>query len=235
MKFEQYAGQETTAGAIWLHIHSKGLKVINLALGSVAVMFFEDIYKRFNIVNRYGLVYGEDYVITPYVAGEETAIAAFAKDTWGTVSTDIYGTPIPDLPLMQRVRTLDDVALAFMTSYSYTSYDYFIRQWGYAYNKPLIQALHAFSPIAYAYPFPVTGCLDGDKGNAEYEFMTHNPGDAIARYDATNTQSGAYLIMLFGGMIMYLWGRNRDKGKERAQTGAAKSEPERSHYGGMER
>ena len=200
VKFEQYQGLETSAAAVWKSMHSRGMKVICFSMGGLAPLFFEDIYKRFNLVELYGLKYGEDFVITPFVAGEETAMASFAKDTWATVATDIYGNAIKDLPLMQRVRNYDAVALGIMSSYSFSNYDQYIRQWGYAFNKPLIQAFHGFTPIAYAYPWPVVGALDGDRGNAEFEYMTGFRGEAAARFEAMSTYGITYVILFVGAL-----------------------------------
>jgi hypothetical protein len=209
VKFEQYQGQETTAGALFKLMHSRGLKVICFSLGGLAPLFFEDIYKRYDLVKLYGLKYGEDYVITPYVSGEETALAAFAKDTWSTQATDNYGTPIKDLPLMQRVRTGSDIALGIMSSYSWSNYDQYIRQWGHAYKIPLIQVFHGFSPIAYAYPWPVVGALDGDRGNAEFEYLSGFPGAALARLEAASTINGTIIVMLVGGILINVFTRTR--------------------------
>jgi hypothetical protein len=209
VKFEQYKGLETSAAAVWKAMHSRGLKVICLSMGGLASLFFEDIYKRFKLVELYGLVYGEDYVITPFIAGEETALASFARDTWATVSNDIYGNAISSLPLMQRVRNYDAVSLGIMSSYSFTNYDQYIRQWGYAFNKPLIQAFHGFTPIAYAYPWPVVGALDGDRGNAEFEYMTGFRGEAAARFEAMATYGMTYVILFVGVLAGNLFIRTR--------------------------
>jgi hypothetical protein len=202
-KFEQYKGKEDVCAAIWRSLHQRKLKVINLSVGPVAQIFFEDIYKRNKLVERYGLKYGEDYVITPYIAGEETALAAFAKDTWSAVSTDLYGTPISSLPLMQRVRSFNDVALGWMACYSASNNDQFIRQWGWAYNKPLIMSFQGFGAVAYAYPFPVKGVLDGIRGEAEFEFLTGFGGAQLAQLQAQSLFGLVYLVLLAGGFVGY--------------------------------
>jgi hypothetical protein len=219
VKFEQYQGQETTAAALFKLMHSRGLKVVCFSLGGLAPLFFEDIYRRNRLVELYGLKYGEDYVITPFVAGEETALAAFAKDTWATISTDIYGNPVKELPLMQRCRTGNDIALGIMSSYSWSNYDQYIRQWGHAFKIPLVQVFHSFNPIAYAYPWPVVGALDGDRGNAEFEYLSGFPGAALARLEAANMINATLICMLVGGMLIRVYGslRKVPKLKEEAK------------------
>jgi hypothetical protein len=42
-KSEQYKGKEDVCEAIWKLMHQRKLKVINLSVGPVAQIFFEDI------------------------------------------------------------------------------------------------------------------------------------------------------------------------------------------------
>jgi len=212
MRTGDYVGSEDVAAAVFKVIHQRKLKIICLSLGPAPPLFFEDIYKRNKLVELYGLKYGEDYVITPYVAGEEAALAAFAKDTWATVSTDIYGTPIKNIPLMQRVRTLNDVALCWMASYSWSNFEQFVRQWGHAYNKPLILWPGDYWAVAQYYPWPVTGVLSGVRGSAEFEALTKFGGAELARLESQSTFGLAYLLFITGGLVAYrLFGKTPKK------------------------
>jgi hypothetical protein len=203
MKLEAYKGKEDVMKAIMSVVHSRGLKAVCLSLGAIAPLIFEDIYERNNLEEIYGLTYGVDYVITPFISGEETAMASFAADTWSTMASDLFGTPIQNIPLMQEVRSAEDVDLWWFASYSAGNIDQAVRQWGWAYDQPIIMAFQSYGSAAYAYPWPLVGVLDGIRGEAEFEYMSGFPGAELARYEGQSTAGITMLSTIAIGLIYY--------------------------------
>jgi hypothetical protein len=93
-----------------------------------------------------GMVYGEDYVVLPYLAGFDTALAAMAENM-RLFDTDATGIPIDQLPAMDGINTLNDFDMA-ITSYGYNDWpEAFIRQWPAKYEIRSMTMLRSFSDI----------------------------------------------------------------------------------------
>jgi hypothetical protein len=185
-KTEGYAGIEDSWVATVYYIHQRGLKLVCLSLGPLANAVFEDIYSRGKLVERFDLEYGVDYVFTPFIPGEETALAAFARDIPGTVPTDYLGTPISQLSIFDGLQTLSDIDLCWASSYSAMNYEQYIRQWGYAYDMPIILNVHGYGSIAAWYPWPMVGVITGMKQYAEFEMMVGYFGQELQLFQSTS-------------------------------------------------
>lgn len=216
-KTEGYAGIEDSWVATVYFIHQKGLKLICLSLGPLANAVFEDIYARGNLVEVFGLVYGEDYVFTPFIPGEETALAAFARDIPGTVATDYLGTPISQLPIFDGLQTLSDVDLTWASSYSAMNYEQYIRQWGYAYDMGIILNVHGYGSIAAWYPWPMVGVITGMKQYAEFEMMVGYFGQELQLYQSTSFISLIGITFVAFAIAYNALKRQRERALDTAQ------------------
>jgi len=134
------------------------------------------------------IVYGEDIVIFPYLAGEEAALITIRDNMW-FFSHDIYGNSIDQIPLMQRVHTLFDCDLIVWT-YQFTTFPAAaVRQWAEPmWREKHVKTLDAkrYHAIAPWYGTYVHGCLDSVRGYAEYEYLTKYYGEELGRLDARN-------------------------------------------------
>jgi hypothetical protein len=89
-----------------------GLKVVALAFWAAGGPLAHDI-----ITEVYGegyedtAEYGTNIVYLGYVPGAEVGMQTFGDSTWDAKGTDHYGTSLPDLPLMQEVRSAADIDL----------------------------------------------------------------------------------------------------------------------------
>jgi len=170
-----YHGHRDLWGTQFYHWVRKGLKIICVVLDTTSQIAFIDVFRRYGLEKGYGgtYEYGKDFMITPFIPGEETAMARFAADIWGTCAgRDWYGTSLTELPLMANIRSFADVHLTTFKAYSGTHIEMAIRQWSSA-NFPNVKlvATHAFEDLAYAYGTRVMGTISGTRGNAEYAYM----------------------------------------------------------------
>ena len=140
--------------------------------------------------------YGVDYVNLGFIPGMETAMAAFAKDVWATAPSDMYGTPISQLPVMSGIKTAKDFALVlFITGSDVAA---MIRQYVSAYGSKMV----AFATIGWVPSFTpylssgqLVGLVPGVTGGAQYELLMKSPGAGLATTDALSL-GFIYLVVL---------------------------------------
>jgi hypothetical protein len=208
------------------YIASRQLRIVYVCVSDVSPIGVEDAIRSSGVETTYGWKKGVDYVITPYIAGEETALASFASDVQGTVATDYYGTPASQLPLMSNLTTLADFQLTIASYGTFTFADMFARQWAGKYPTVPMIVYGMFGTVAAYYPTLVRGALDLDRGSAEFEVLVRQPGIYASRMDARNTFGYTLIIlMLLGNIAHYQTGGFKKKagaGFERAFFGEQK-------------
>ena len=140
-----------------------------------------------------GLKYGENWVQLGWLPGWESSLAALVRDIHEVAPTDYQGTPIGQLPMMENIRSVEDLDLLGWSGYYVDEY---ARQWT-GFGKPTIVNLSA-TTVAMAKPWfekgLITAYLNGQRGCAEYETLTGFRGFATSAMDA---QSLAHLLAIF--------------------------------------
>jgi len=91
----------------------KGLRLVAVPLGTEAVQFEKYCIDAALVDKKFGgpWTYGVDYVVLPYLAGGSAALVSFLTSVRSQVSTDVKGTPIDQLPIMNDFRSYKDIAL----------------------------------------------------------------------------------------------------------------------------
>jgi hypothetical protein len=185
----------------------KGAKLVMLSSAVEGPLMYDiAINKMKPFLDGAGYVYGTDYVYLGYTAGAETALAAIASDIKSVYSTDQYGTPINNLPLMQDVNNHADYTMVI--SYTMGSPESFVRQFNTQYG--VIVHIHCGEMMTPTIlPFwasgQITGLLNGGVGAAELEVLVQRPGDAVKLtdvYSFSNLIVFAFLIIGNIGFIM---------------------------------
>jgi len=208
--FPGYMGKRDMYRAVIYHIFDRKLKFIMCSFWHDVPQAFVDLIAYSGVEKKYGVKEGVDYVIFPYLAGEETALAAAAADFHKAYATDIRGVPVKDIPLMQGVHSLKDVQLVISDASSFTFIDMFVRQWPAAYGVKAVD-IWTFANVAPYYGRFVFGALDGPRGYAEYESLTGYVGEELLRMDARNLQGLMVFAALFLGNLSYFYIRSRQK------------------------
>ena len=202
---EPPVGARTFYYALLSFIYQNDLKVIYVPLGIGGELAAEYASTYGGIVEEYGLEYGEDYVIMPYLAGEETAMAAVATNFREAYSMDIRGTPIDDIPLLDGIKDFNDIDLAIAQYGIFTFGEMFVRQWAVKF-KPII-VLGQFYGIAPYWGTYVVGNIDGTlRSLAEMEYLVGIPGEELIRLDSMNLQGAFTIIMIIGSIIVWAVG-----------------------------
>jgi hypothetical protein len=195
--------------AILQHLMRRPVKVILVSWWPDGALFHE---KAVESVDKTGKKYGEDWVNLGYIAGVETAIAAFTKDIRALVKTDLFGTPIDQLPMMKGVNKAEDISLIIPIFQSEA--DVWARQWTGPYQTKVICIATKFSQPG-AMPFVTGGqylsILAGSRDAAEYELLVGIVGRGLK---ATSAFSGVYLLgalLPIAGSIIELRRRQQPK------------------------
>jgi len=181
--------------AIMRHLVQKGAKIVVWGVGHMDIpITWEKIKSETPGLAKYK--YGEDYVFIGFIAGTETAIAQLAVDVHAVVKADYYGTPIAQLPLMQRVKSAKDVSLVITTDTGDAPL-WYVRHWYMPYKVPIGENGIAMMGSEYM-PFykagQFVGILIGVRGGAEYERLLGYLGMGATACDALNV---SHLLVIF--------------------------------------
>jgi hypothetical protein len=133
---------------------------------------------------QYGYQYGRDYVNWGYRPSDAIVLLlkAAVRDIPGTIKTDVRGTALAQVPVMQGIKTVDDIAAIVEVAPSQT-----IPLWITYYQRTGKEPIPTiYCPTAVmakeAYPLldsgQLQGMLEGLKGAIEYEGLLKEPGFA---------------------------------------------------------
>lgn len=150
------------------------------------------------IAEEAGYVYGEDWVNTGFIqtsGGMGAVIDGLCRDFHKFRPADVHGTPVRDLPLMQNVRTVEDMHMFYVVTYNPpTEWISFVKG---QHGTPVgFGCMSIMAPTFYTLvdSGQLCGMLVGNRGASEYEALIDRPG------------LGTKLIMVasFGNAIIIL-------------------------------
>jgi hypothetical protein len=152
-----------------------------------------------SIQNEYSYVYGRDYVNIGYRpnAAIVPMLKSAVRDVPGSFGNDIRGTPLAQVPVMQGIKTVNDVGLIIEITPSNTvgAWIQFYQRTG---DKP-IPTLFCPTAVMAAEAFPylksgqLQGMLNGLSGATEYEVLTGTKGFGTR---ASASLSYAHLLII---------------------------------------
>lgn len=170
------------------------------------------------IAEQAGYVYGRDWVNTGFVQAPTSmavVIDALARDFHNIRRADVHGTPVADLPLMQHVRTISDVHLVYVITYSPTpEWISFIKG---QFGVPVaFGCMSIMAPSYYAYidSNQLCGMLIGNRGAAQYEALIGRPSLGTRLSMAQSFGNGAIILAALVGNLG-LWAALRARRKAR--------------------
>ena len=203
--------------AVFHHFFKRGLKVVIMATSAEGPLMYSLVMEKVKPEERYGAVYGEDYVLLGYIAGVQTAMAAVLGDLHAAVSTDYFGTSIAEIPLLREVRGAEDIALvAYLTTAGGIAEGWVYQAYS-AYGLPLLGGfLSMMTPSLKPYydTGQLLGIIDGLKGAADMEYLVGVPGDAIRSSDILSFTQTMVLIFIIIGNVSYFGAKMAKKEAE---------------------
>ncbi|RJS88325.1 hypothetical protein DRO56_00655 [Candidatus Bathyarchaeota archaeon] len=202
---------ESSAGMIAMikQMARKGLRLVTCPVWTEAPQFHKYVIDAARVdKDKYGgpWEYGVDYVLLPYMPGGDMVVFdSFLKDVHATVSVDLAGTPIDELPLMQDLHDYHDIALWICPHWGFVSVIRIVAaQYGITCISPAQSTAYAFfSPFMEAYPGKVY-MLNGYVGGAQYEALVGIKGLGHKVMDSYAFASTLIVLFIVLGNITML-------------------------------
>ncbi len=194
------------------HLMQRGVRIVGVATRADSALFNDQVLQRW--APEYGYVYGKDYVVMPYVAGDEALVIAMGRMPFSELyPVDFYGNSTAGT-LIDEIQTVEDIdcVVDMLTG---DSLIWFIRQLNASFGTVVTggtTAVGAPGLIPYYQSGQLSGVLSGLKGAAEYELLAKLPGTAASGMDA---QSLSHLLIVFFvlmGNAAYFTRRRSGKG-----------------------
>lgn len=189
--------------AVVEHLLRRDIKLIWVPAAVEGVPWMSTVQSELHAEER--KVYGVDYVNLPFVAGGETTMLAFLSDAHKTYPTDIYGTPINEIPLMQNVKTGED--FDYVIGLLSDDIAYYVRPYVVTGHRELC-CINSAGLYPTMVPYLDSGllhtCLRGLQGGAEYERLINRPSAATASMDAMTLGHAVVFVLVILGNIFYL-------------------------------
>lgn len=211
---ELYPMTVATMKHLWSMNQAKNWKIVVIAFWNQGPMVFDTLLTQVDPAADYGLVYGEDWVEMGWVPGSETGMAALATDIWAQLPRDyLENQPVSSYPIMQDIRTAEDVDLVISFETGTPGFPEWARQWNTPFGTPFIVGCIGVSVPGMA-PYLTTGqlsaLLPGLTASAEYENLIGKPGLAVAASDAVSmSHLLVFLMVLIGNVAFFASGGTR--------------------------
>jgi hypothetical protein len=196
------------------HLFRKNCKIVTLStipLGGPSVA--ERVTRE--MAALYNKQYGVDFVNLGYKPNYVSVLRGFATSIESIYPTDNSGTILAQLPLMQTVKTYDQIAFIFVVADN-GIVDYWVSIVNAQFGKKMCMAVTSvMAPKQYAYmgSGQITGILGGMKGAAEYEQLVQKPGLATIGISIQSLVHFLLIALIGLGNLGYLLER-RAKQKE---------------------
>ena len=153
----------------------------------------------------FGKVYGEDYVLLNYHPSTVSGINSFCDDVWKVMNKDYFGTPFEELPMMDAMRSYEDIDMLVLGSGDCLAAEKQIVVWYGVYGVPNADyCLSCCFPNWIPYVGegrPVQGLIDGNQGANELELYTKRPGVSAAFISARSWAVGLAMVLIVLGNI----------------------------------
>lgn len=199
--------------ATFHHLWNRNFKVVVVASWNQGPMVMDVVLDELKPAEKYGKVYGEDWIELGWFAQSEIGMAALGKDIWATIPVDhLEDKPTSSYSIMQDIKTAEDVDLLISFETGTPGLPEWARQWITPYDTPVMVGCIGVMVPEVA-PYLQTGqcraLLPGLTASAEYEQLLRRPGLATAGVDAISVSHLLVIILVVVGNVAYLMYRGR--------------------------
>jgi len=184
------------AEAMLEHAFSRDQKVLAIALWPQGVQMADQAFTEAKIAYP-NKAYGVDYINLGYKVGGIVAIQAMGRSLPDVFPTDQSGTKYSDIPMLNNIRNLKDIAYINSLSSGTPGIKEWVMAARDALGTPVTGGTTAVSAPGF-FPYvnsqkQLHGMLGGLKAASEYEVLIGKIGSATTKMDA---QSVAHLLIL---------------------------------------
>lgn len=197
---------QTVSLIVHRHLRDHGVRVIDVCLWPTGPSAVAEVLD--GVYGKAGKEYGKDYVFLGFKEGREVVMASMGNSIPATYPADSRGTPVGQLPIMQGVKNISDLAGLISVSAGYPGTKEWVQQVKNRYNIPMISACNGVSApeyFAYYESKQLSGLVGGMKAFAEYERLLGG-ATGFATMAMTSQASGHYVLVLLivAGNVLYL-------------------------------
>jgi hypothetical protein len=167
---------------------------------------------------KYDELYGNQLVIIGFIPGRESAVKALAADMRMT-ETDVYGTPLDELPAMEGVLTAEDLDAICIVSGSMGWVNFYLRQIQVQFGTPFICGIQAsaYTQMLPYIPETIKAYILGLRGAREFEKVI-SPGQPLyvpnlqGMMDALSSGFFYIVILIIATNVLYYLSRSQNGG-----------------------
>ncbi len=192
---------------------NKGHKVYVVCLWPDGQFMAEEALEEV-AVEKYGLTYGEDFVLLGFRPGAEAVVKGIVSDLRKLYTIDAKGTKLNDIPMMEGVSRFEDFDFLFSGSAGYPG----TTEWVLFASDPTgvpmstgTTSIQVNEMMPYVLGGQIKGILAGMPGAAEYEALIEEPGIATSGMDAQSVAHFVIVLFIFFGNLGYYIDRKRSK------------------------
>lgn len=207
------AETEPMSRAALHQLFRKNMKVVTLTTIPLGGPSIAERVTR-DMAAKYGKVYGVDYVNLGYKPNYVSVLKGLGTSIESIYPTDNAGTPLSQLPLMQKVKSYTDMKFIFVVTDN-GIIDYWISIVAAQFKIPVgagVTAVMAPKQYAFVGSGQLTGLLGGMKGAAEYEELVGKHALATTGMGIQSLIHFLLIALIILGNLGYFIGK-RLKGK----------------------
>ncbi|GAH98398.1 unnamed protein product, partial [marine sediment metagenome] len=210
---ELYPMTVATMHHLWTDTKAKNFKIVVIATWNQGPLVFDTLLDQMNPASTYGVVYGEDWIELGWIPGSETGMAALAVDMWSQTPRDfLEDRPLSDYPIMENIKTAEDIDLVVSFETGTPGLPEWLRQWNTPYGTPFIVGCIGVSVPGMA-PYLASGQLDalmpGLTASGEYEVLIGRPGLAVSGLDAVSMSHLLVVLLVVVGNIAFFASKSK--------------------------
>lgn len=198
--------------ALIYHLGQKGVKAIFVTFVPQGT---QQTKKFITGLEAAGRKYGTDLVDLGFLAGEETALAAFFGDMKKACPKDARGTATADIPLLKNINTARDVKLLIHFAQSLPGTAEYVRQLG-PYGITFVECVSTgamATSVTYVQSKQALGLIAGLQGAAEYEMLNKHLAYATTAMDSQSLAYTVFIGAVIAGNVIYYIERKRARTK----------------------
>ena len=197
----------STMHYLWDNCQANNWKIVVLGFWVQGPLVFDTVLDQMNPESTYGVEYGVDWIELGWIPGQETGMAALATDIWGQAPRDfIENQPMSAHPIMEEIRTAEDVDLVISIETGTPGLPEWLRQWNTPFGVPFMVGCIGVSVPGMA-PYLASGQLSalmpGLTASGEFEILINRPGLAVAGLDAVSMSHLLVVLLVLIGNIAY--------------------------------
>ena len=209
--------------AILKHMFAKNIKVYATALWPDGNFMSTEALEE--ISGEYGKEYGIDYVNLGFRPGNEAVVKGIASDLRAMYTSDIKGTSIDDIPMMEGIKNIKNFDFLFSLSAGFPGSTEWVQYAADPKGIPMstgCTSIQVTDIIPFVENKQILGILAGMPGAAEYETLVKNKlqdmgeissvGKATGMMAAQSIAHVVIVILIIFGNITYYITRKTGKG-----------------------